>query len=145
MAESLQTYQNHRRRLPLYHFFALPILALNVVVEIMRLNKYRTPYHVYLVLLALALFVVVNSLRGMAVRVQDRVIRLEERARLSGLLPEDIRGRLNDLTTSQLIGLRFASDEEAPALARRCLDGELTKADQVKKEVKSWRADTLRA
>jgi hypothetical protein len=52
---------------------------------------------------------------------------------------------VNDLTPSQLVGLRFASDEEAPALVRRCLDGELTKGDQVKKEVKSWRADTLRA
>ena len=145
MAESIQTYQNHRRLIPLYHFFALPIVGLNVVVEVMRLNKYRTPYHVYLVVFALALLVAVNALRSMTNRVQDRVIRLEERMRLSALLPEDLRPRVNDLTTSQLVGLRFASDEEAPALARRCLDGELTKADQVKKEVKSWRPDTLRA
>ncbi len=145
MAKSIQTYGNHRRLIPLYHVFALPIIGLNVVVEVMRLNKYKTPYHVFLVLFALALLVVVNALRGMANRVQDRVIRLEERSRLSALLPEDLRGRVNDLTPSQLVGLRFASDEEAPVLARRCLDGELTKADQVKKEVKSWRADTLRA
>ena len=145
MAESIQTYQNHRRLIPLYHFFALPIVGLNVVVEVMRLNKYRTPYHVYLVVFALALLVAVDALRSMTNRVQDRVIRLEERTRLAALLPEELRGRVNDLTPSQLVGLRFASDEEAPALARRCLDGELTKADQVKQEVKSWRPDTLRA
>ena len=77
----------------------------------------------------------------MALRAQDRVIRIEERARLAALLPVDMRGRVGDLTSSQLIGLRFASDEELPDLARRCLDSELTKAEQIKKQIKTWRPD----
>lgn len=145
MAQSVQTYKTHRRFIPIFHFFVVPIVILNFVAEVARLNKYRTPYHVFLVLFALALVVLIFATRYMANRVQDRVIRLEERMRLNTLLPEEMRGRVNELTPTQLVGLRYASDEELPTLARRCLDGELTKGEQVKKEVKTWRPDTLRA
>ncbi len=145
MARLPQTYKSHRRFIPVFHFFVVPVLVLNVIVELLRLNKYRTPYHVWVVLVALALAVFVFVARYMAARVQDRVIRLEERARLGALLPPDIRDRVNDLTPNQLVGLRFASDEEVADLARRCLAGELTKGEQVKKQVKNWRPDYLRA
>lgn len=145
MAQSPQTYKSHRRLIPIYHFFVTPVLVLNVFAELLRLNKYRTPHHVWLVVVAIALVILAFAVRSMATRVQDRVIRLEERARLGALLPPDIRDRVNDLTTSQLVGLRFASDEEVTDLARRCLAGELTKGEQIKKEVKSWRPDYLRA
>jgi hypothetical protein len=145
MAQSPQTYKSHRRLIPIYHFFVTPVLVLNVFAELLRLNKYRTPYHVWLVIVAIALVILAFAVRSMATRVQDRVIRLEERARLGALLPPDMRDRVNDLTTSQLVGLRFASDEEVTDLARRCLAGELTKGEQIKKEVKSWRPDYLRA
>lgn len=144
MAASDQTYKTHRRYVPLYHFFVEPVLLLNVVVELIRLNKYHTIYKVWQVLVAIALAVFVFLSRRMALRAQDRGIRIEERARLTALLPPDLRGRANDLTISQLVGLRFASDEELPDLARRCLNGELTKADQIKKEIKSWRPDPHR-
>jgi Family of unknown function (DUF6526) len=139
-----QTYKTHRRYVPLYHFFVEPVLLVNVVVELIRLNKYHTIYKVWQVLVAIALAVFVFLSRRMALRAQDRGIRIEERARLTALLPPDLRGRANDLTISQLVGLRFASDEELPDLARRCLNGELTKADQIKKEIKSWRPDPHR-
>jgi hypothetical protein len=144
MAERAQSYKSHRRYVPAYHFFALPVVILNVVVEILRLNKYRTLYHVWLVLFALALAVFIVFARSMAARVQDRVIRLEERMRLGRLLPEELRGRIDELRPSQLVALRFASDEELPDLARRCLAGELTRGEQIKKEIRSWRADYLR-
>jgi len=144
VATSDQTYKNHRRYVPLYHFFVEPVLILNVVVELVRLNRYHTIYKVWGVLVAIALAVFVFSARRMSLRAQDRGIRIEERARLVALLPADLRGRANDLTMSQLVGLRFASDEELPGLARCCLDGELTKADQIKKEIKSWRPDPHR-
>lgn len=141
MAESTQTYKTHRRFIPVFHFFAVPVLVLNVIVELARLNKYRTVYKVWEVLVAIALAIFVIAARSMALRAQDRGIRIEERARLAALLPADMRGRVGNLTSSQLIGLRFASDEELPDLARRCLDGELTKAEQVKKQIRTWRPD----
>lgn len=145
MAESTQTYKSHRRYIPIFHFFAIPVLMLNVVAQLLRFNKYRTTYSGWLVLVAIALVILIFAARSMASRVQDRVIRLEERMRLASLLPQDLQHRVNELTASQLVGLRFASDEELPELARRCLDGELIKGEQVKKEVKSWRPDNLRA
>jgi hypothetical protein len=136
-----QSYKSHRRYVPLYHFFAVPVLIANVVVELVRLNKYPTTYRVWEVVVAIALVIVAFALRGMANRAQDRGIRIEERARLAALLPADLRGRVNDLTVSQLVALRFAPDDELPDLARRCLSGEVTKADQIKKEIKNWRTD----
>jgi hypothetical protein len=141
---SEQSYKSHRRYVPLYHFFALPILIANVVVELIRLNKFHTIYKAWGVLVAIALVIVAFALRGMATRAQDRSIRIEERERLAALLPADLRGRVNDLTVSQLVGLRFASDEEVPDLARRSLNGELTTGGQIKKEIKSWRPDRHR-
>ena len=109
-----------------------------------RLAKYHTIYKVWGVLVAVALAIFAVAARGMVNRAQDRAIRLEERARLAALLPADLRVRADDLTVPQLVGLRFASDEELPDLARRCLAGELTTADQVKKQIKSWRPDRHR-
>jgi hypothetical protein len=144
MAERTQSYESHRRYVPAYHFFALPIILINVIVETVRLVRSPTLYHAWLVLFALALAVFANFARFMAARVQDRVIRLEERMRLGRLLPEELRGRIEELSPAQLVGLRFASDEEVPELTRRIFDGELTKADQIKKEIRTWRPDNLR-
>ncbi len=144
MAESTQTYRTHRHYVPVLDFFAVPVLVLNVIAQLLYLNKYRTLYKAWMVLVAIALAALVFAARWMATRVQDRVIRLEERIRLASLLPENMRSRINDLTPGQLVGLRFASDEEVPGLVQRCFAGELTKSEQIKKEIRNWRADTLR-
>lgn len=144
MAERSQSYKTHRRYIPIYHFFVLPVVVLNAVVEIVRLVRSPTLYQAWLVLFALALAVFVNFPRYMAARVQDRVIRLEERMRLGRLLPENLRGRIDEIRPSHLVALRFASDEELPDLARRCLEGELTRGEQIKKEIRTWRPDYLR-
>ncbi len=144
MAETVQSYANHRRYLPILHFVIQPILIINVVVEILRLNKYPTLYHVWLVVVALALLIFTFIARSMALSAQNRTIRLEERLRLSTLLPEDQRARISDLTPAQLIGLRFASDEEVAELTQRCFAGELKGSGDVKRAVQSWRADHLR-
>jgi len=140
-----QTYKSHRKYIPVFHFFVEPVLLLNVFAQLLYLNKYRTLYKAWMVVVAIALAIVPFAARYMMARVQDRVIRLEERMRLASLLPAEARGRINDLTTPQLVALRFASDEEVAGLAQRCLSGELTKGEQIKKEIKTWRPDYARA
>jgi uncharacterized protein DUF6526 len=144
MAESIQSYESHRRWVPGFHFFVLPVLLANVFVTIFRLiNDPRGPT-VWNVVVAAALFLGVFLLRGMPLRAQDRVIRLEERARLGGLLPNDLRTRVDELTPAQFIALRFAPDDEVPDLTRRTLDGELKTPADIKRAIRNWRADTLR-
>jgi uncharacterized protein DUF6526 len=140
-----QTYKSHSKYIPVFHFFVEPVLLLNVVAQILYLNKYRTLYKAWMVIVAIALAVLPFVARYMVARVQDRVIRLEERMRLASLLPAEVRGRIDDLTVPQLVALRFASDDEVAGLAQRCLNGELTKGDQIKKEIRTWRPDNVRA
>jgi hypothetical protein len=80
----------------------------------------------------------------MPLRAQDRIIRLEERARLERVLPSDLRGRVGELTATQLIAIRFAADDEVPELTRRTLNGELKSQGDIKRAIRNWRADTLR-
>ena len=83
--------------------------------------------------------------RLMALTVQDRVIRLEMRIRLKEVLPADLRSRVGELTPAQLIGLRFASDAELPELVRQVLGGSLKTTKEIKKVVRNWQGDYLRA
>ena len=140
-----QTYKTHRRYIPLFHFFVEPVLILNVVAQLFYFYRYRTLYEAWMVVIATALAVFVFIVRYMVARVQDRVIRLEERMRLASVVPAEMHGRINDLTMRQLVALRFASDEELPDLAVRCLNGELKGGEQIKKEIKTWRPDNARA
>jgi hypothetical protein len=144
MAQPVQSYKAHRRFLPPYHFFILPALIINVFVELARAYQYPTAYHVWLVVIATALFGLALMARAMVLTAQTRLIRLEERLRLQRLMPPHEHGAIGTLTTAHLVGLRFASDEEAPELARRCAAGDLQSSAEVKKQVKEWRADHLR-
>jgi hypothetical protein len=144
MAGSSQSYQAHRRFLPPYHFFVLPVLAINVVVELGGLYRFRSLYHVWLLVVAVALVGLALMARVMALTVQTRVIRLEERLRLRRLMPAEEHAAIDMLTLAHLVGLRFASDAEAPELARRCAAGELNASAEVKEQIRNWRADHLR-
>jgi uncharacterized membrane protein YdbT with pleckstrin-like domain len=144
MAAGTQDYKSHRQYVPLFHFFVVPILLVNLGVEISRLFQNQSGYQIWAVVVALALAALPFAARGMAIRAQDRIIRLEERQRLSSLLPAEHRDKIYDLTPSQLIALRFASDEEAPDLAQRTMTGEFKSQNEIKKAVKNWRADVHR-
>ena len=96
-------------------------------------------------LLAVALVIVYLFARAFALTVQDRVIRLEMRLRMREVLPADLLPRIPEFTRGQLVALRFASDAELPALARRVLDERLTDRKAIKQLVREWQADTLRA
>ena len=143
MAQS-QDYKSHRKYVPAFHFFTIPILLINVGVEAVRFYRNQTTYQGWVMVVAFTLLLFAFVARGMAVKAQDRVIRLEERLRLGALLPAEHRDKVNELTPSQLVALRFASDEEAPDLAHRTMTGEFKTQNEIKKAVKNWRADTHR-
>jgi hypothetical protein len=144
VAEQIQTRASHRRLIPLWHFFVVPVLTINVFVLGVHLFKFPTFANAWGVVVAIALVTGIFLSRVMPLRAQDRVIRLEERLRLERILPADMRGRIGDLTAEQLIGLRFAADGEVPELTRRSLSGELKTRGDIKSAITNWRADHLR-
>jgi len=138
-----QDYKTHRRWLVPWHFFAFPVLAVNVIVAAVALFKNPGATSAWWLAVSLALAITVFTARTMSITTQDRLIRLEERLRLQSLMP----GREADiarLTVDQLIGLRFADDREVPALVDKVLSGEVAGREDIKKAVASWRPDTLR-
>jgi hypothetical protein len=151
MAEKVpQTFANHTRFDPAFHFFVLPVLLLGLVLSLVHFFAHITEgdmrEHVHaflLIVLASALLTLALKERLYSVKVQDRVIRLEERLRLAILLPEPLRGRIPELTEDQLIGLRFASDSEIPKLVERTLKEKLSRKD-IKKAIQNWRPDYWR-
>ncbi len=140
-----QTYESHRRYVPHFHFFALPVFGINVLVQIYVLfRQHFSGWAIWNLVVALAFVALAVATRTMATTAQDRIIRLEEQLRLQRCLPADLHSRIGELTTGQLIGLRFCSDEELPELTRAVLGGDLRGREQIKKTIKSWRPDTLR-
>jgi hypothetical protein len=145
MANATQTYKNHVRFLPAFHFFVLPVLLVNLVNAIRHLWLMPTMSTAWGVVFAMGLTMLGFVSRVQAVSVQDRVIRLEMRLRLQQLLPPDLRDRIHELTPRQLIAMRFASDEEMPDLTREVLAGNLSTTKAIKMRVKNWQGDFLRA
>lgn len=144
MAGKPQTYANHRRLHPLFHLFVSPVLIANAAIRLVALVRDPSLESAWAVVVALALYALALSARHMALILQNRVISFEERSRLARILPEDLRARIPELRLGQLIALRFASDAEAPGLARRCLAGEFATNDDIKRAIRDWRRDTLR-
>jgi hypothetical protein len=143
---SEQNFANHMKLVPAFHFFVIPVMVLNFVQSIIRVvHRGFTWDGLVGILTALALVLLTFLARIFALSVQDRVIRLEERLRMKQLLPDDLKPRIGEFTTSQLVGLRFASDEELPSLARQVLNDKITDLKTIKRSVKQWRGDYLRA
>ena len=151
MAETKpQSLANHARWDPPFHFFILPIFALGLILSLIHFFAHithgdmRDHIHSFLlILLALALLTLMLKVRFYSIKVQDRVIRLEERLRTAQLLQEPLRSRVPRLTEGQLCGLRFASDAEVPKLVERALNEKLSRAD-IKKAIQNWRPDYWR-
>ena len=138
-----QTYATHTRWDPVYHFFAAPVAAINVLVAIWNLIKNPSLMAGWFVILSLAFVVAMLKLRVYPLKAQDRIICLEERLRLAQLLAGPLRSRIGDLTEAQLVGLRFACDGELPALVEKALGGGMSQKE-IKQAVASWRADYFR-
>jgi hypothetical protein len=144
MADQEQNFANHARFVPPYHYVAFPILLANLIWRVLGLFDGITVDASLNLLVAVALIIVALFARLFALGAQDRVIRLEMRLRLRELLPEDLQGRINDFTPTQMVGLRFASDAELPDLARKVLDENITKATPIKEMVTNWQPDHFR-
>jgi hypothetical protein len=144
MAE--QNFANHRKNVPLFHFFVLPVLLINFGWSAYRWKSSGfSPDGFISMILGIALLVGFVYARVFAMTVQDRVIQLEERLRFARLLPADLQPKIGEFSISQFVSLRFASDAELPELARKVLNEKLTDRNAIKQLVKHWKPDHARA
>ena len=144
MTEQAQSFENHARMVPAYHGVATGLVVLPTLyfayLAITDFSVERLAFFAFCAgMIIIALFA-----RVFPLGVQDRVIRLEERMRMELLLPDDFKGRIKELATEHLIGLRFASDEELPGLVRRVLDEGIMDRKVIKEAIENWRADHQR-
>jgi Family of unknown function (DUF6526) len=144
MAE--QSFRSHAKWVPPFHFFVLPVLLINLGFSIYWCVKASfTVSGVLSAVVAAALVIGMVMARVMAMRVQDRVIRMEERIRFERVLPPDLHARIGEFTIDQLVALRFASNAELPDLARRVLEEKVNDRKVIKQMIKTWRPDLARA
>ncbi len=141
-----QSFRNHASLDPSYHFYGGVALLVNLVLAlfILYLSFHTQPVlAVWVVLLSITMILLFLKLRVYPLKIQDRIIRLEEKLRMEALLPEPLRHRIRELNEDQLIGLRFASDEEIPELVQMALDKQLNRK-QIKERIQNWRPDHFR-
>jgi len=139
MATTEQSYANHAHR-PVAFGLVWLVALIGVLVALWVAYRDRSLAAVVLVVLGIAVLGTISLLRLFALRLQDRIIRVEMRVRLARMGREEIVDRL---PLKHLVALRFASDRELPALADRALAEQLT-PDQIKRAVTAWQADRLR-
>jgi uncharacterized membrane protein YciS (DUF1049 family) len=141
-----QNLASHTRWFPPFHFLVMPVMLVNLGVQIYWMKDFGFSFRgIFGVLIALALLVGFLCSRLMALRVQDRLIRLEEQLRYARVLPPDLQPRIGEFTIAQIVSLRFASDAELPALARKVLDGKMQDRKAIKQMIENWKADYVRA
>lgn len=143
--EKAQSFQNHNRVVPAYHMYVFGVFLVNFVWRLVQLKDGISFASIMNVLMGAAFVLLFFYARTFPLTVQDRVIRLEMRMRLERLLAPDLRSRIAEFTLPQLISLRFAGDDELPALARQVLDEKLNDRKTIKRRIKNWQADFLRA
>jgi hypothetical protein len=137
-----QTAASHAATDTLTHFVLGPIFLINFVVAVVMAvrGRHHLALHLWLVVIAVALFLMALKMRLYALRLQDRLIRLEERLRIAALVPQ---ADVSRLSMAQLIALRFASDAELPALVARTLAENLD-PKAIKSSIQTWRPDYAR-
>jgi hypothetical protein len=141
--KTTQSLKNHGRVDPLYHYLSLFILVVSLIIAIVYLIANPHFFTAWIVVLSVVVFVPFFKLRIYALKVQDRVIRLEERLRLQALAPPDWHAQIHKLTEDQLIALRFAPDDELFELAQQAISENLSRK-QIKERIRNWRPDDWR-
>ena len=143
--QTSQSYSNHTRFHPPFHFFLAPGSIVLLILTIVNVVKHSGGLDAWILLLmGILFFVAVFLLRVNPLKAQDRLIRLEERLRLQALCSPEVARRIGELTEPQLIALRFASDAELPGLAAKVLAGNPAKPKEIKQAIVAWRADIFR-
>jgi hypothetical protein len=143
MSDATQSFQNHGKTDPPFHYVLLPVLTINLIVVIVHLIQHFSLCSAWLLVLSIAALILAFTVRLYSLKVQDRVIRMEERLRLQALAPAEWHAQIYRLSEDQLIGLRFAADEEVVELAQKALEEKLNRK-QIKEHIKNWRADHWR-
>lgn len=138
-----QNLANHRSSDPLFHYVLALVLLGNLAFAVYHAARHFGAVSLWMIVVCLASFVLYFKIRMYPLKVQDRVIRLEERLRLQALAPAEFHPRIAELGVDQLIALRFASDEEVVELAQKVLAEHWTR-QQIKENIKNWRADFQR-
>lgn len=138
-----QNFKNHGRVDPAFHFFVSPVMFLAWVTAATQVVRHFSWVTLWMLVLMTAALLATFKIRLYALKVQDRVIRLEERLRLQALLPVEMQPRIGEFTIKQLVALRFASDEELSALAIRALNDRM-EPKAIKQAIQNWRADEWR-
>jgi hypothetical protein len=141
--QPVQDLKHHGRLHPPFHIIGSFALVANLVFAIVHFVKHLTVWNGWIVVVSMAIFVPYFLIRIYPLKVQDRLIRLEERLRLQALAPPEWHTQIYRLTEDQLIGLRFASDDEVVALAKQALEENLTRK-QIKERIRVWRPDYFR-
>jgi hypothetical protein len=141
-----QNFKNHTKLVPAFHFYTLGTLLINIGWSIYRWKAAEFSIDgLWGILVAVALFLLAFYARTFAMKVQDRVIRLEERLRYERLLPADLQASCAELDINQIVALRFACDAELPTLTRKVLDEKMNERKAIKQQIKNWKPDYLRA
>lgn len=145
MRNGNQTYANHRRMHPLFHFvfslLALVLLIMSIIELVRSLQSGNgvLPSFLFLII-SIIVIIVFLLIRTYPMKAQDRAIRAEENLRHYVLTQKLLDSRL---TIGQIAALRFASDAEFPALCEKAAADQLS-PDAIKKSIKSWRSDNYR-
>ena len=138
------SYKTHRAYDPLYHFFVIPVLGINVLLAAYFVYRRPVLLNVWALIFAIALVALCWRVRYFPLRIQDRLIRLEETLRLQRVLPDELRSKIDEISTRELIALRFCADEELPEHVRAIYAGDYRGGENVKSRIKSWRPDPHR-
>jgi hypothetical protein len=143
MSQPIQNYKNHAKFDPSFHFFLAPLTLILFVWSLVFHFRVKTLESFFVMAALFLLLVAIFKMRIYSLKVQDRVIRLEERLRLQALADTSLRARISELTVGQLVALRFACDAEVTGLAAKALDENLA-PKQIKQLIQNWRADFFR-
>lgn len=139
-----QTFANHTRWQPPFHFFVAPVLLINVIWAVQLFVKNPNPTSGWWIIVSIALVVLATLARVNSLKVQDRLIRLEERLRYQQVLSPALCQKANGLSEGQIIALRFAGDDELEELVNGVLAGKFSKNSDIKRAIRNWRSDTFR-